>query len=125
MAFVITVARGDTRAAYPTHPFEVLIYATKHGYSDLMDVAERRALELSPAEAFGCFSPAVYIAWVIVLQYGVRPVLTNLVFQFRLGTMLNGWMFLMSLMHTCIQGAETSIPAGMTTVTPLCSYYAG
>jgi hypothetical protein len=31
-----------------------------------MDVAEKRALELSPAEAFSCFSPAVYIAWVMV-----------------------------------------------------------
>jgi len=50
-------------AAYTKHPFEVLLYATKHGYPDLMDVCELRAIELSPTEAFGCFSPAVYIAW--------------------------------------------------------------
>jgi hypothetical protein len=31
-----------------------------------MDVAEKIALELSPAEAFTCFSPVVYIAWVMV-----------------------------------------------------------
>jgi hypothetical protein len=46
----------------------VLIYATKHGYPDLMDLSEKRAMQLSPAEAFGFFSPAVYIAWVMVLQ---------------------------------------------------------
>lgn len=52
------------RPAYKDHPFEVLIYATRHGYADLMDVAQVRALELSPAAAFNSFPPAVYIAWV-------------------------------------------------------------
>jgi len=50
-------------ASYPEHPFEVMLYAMRHGYPRLMDVAQRTAIELSPAEAFGCCSPAVYIAW--------------------------------------------------------------
>lgn len=53
------------RAARIKHPFEVLIYAAKHGYPALMDVAETGALKMSPTEAFSdCFPPTVYIAWV-------------------------------------------------------------
>lgn len=52
------------RAAYAKHPFEVLLYATKHGYPQLMNVAERESVKLSPTKAYKIFSPAVYIAWV-------------------------------------------------------------
>ncbi|KZP11905.1 hypothetical protein FIBSPDRAFT_799729 [Athelia psychrophila] len=48
---------------YQDHPFEVMMYAIRHGYPDLVDLAQRRALQLSPAQAFDCMSPAVYIAW--------------------------------------------------------------
>lgn len=36
----------------------------RHGYADIMDKAERKALEVSPTLAFECFTPQVYIAWV-------------------------------------------------------------
>ncbi|KAF7968825.1 hypothetical protein HWV62_29226 [Athelia sp. TMB] len=49
--------------AYLEHPFEVMLYAMRHGYADIMDKAERKALEVSPTLAFDCFTPQVYIAW--------------------------------------------------------------
>ncbi|KZP11904.1 hypothetical protein FIBSPDRAFT_755917, partial [Athelia psychrophila] len=52
----------------PDHPFEVLMYAIRHEYPDLMDLAQRRALQFSPDQAFDCMSPAVYIAWVRYTQ---------------------------------------------------------
>ncbi|KAF7978049.1 hypothetical protein HWV62_1673 [Athelia sp. TMB] len=51
-------------AAYEQHPFEVMLYALRHGYGKLMDKAEKKALELSPTLAFDSFTPQVYIAWV-------------------------------------------------------------
>lgn len=53
-----------TREAYTKHPFEVMLYAMKHGYGELMDMAEKTALGLSPTMAFHSFSPQGYIAWV-------------------------------------------------------------
>ncbi|KZP29178.1 hypothetical protein FIBSPDRAFT_727934, partial [Athelia psychrophila] len=50
--------------AYSDHSFEVMMYALTHGYSDLTDKAEKRALEMSPTLAFESFTPQVYIAWV-------------------------------------------------------------
>ena len=49
---------------YTKHPFEVMIYAMRHGYGKLMDKAERKVLEVSLTMAFECFTPQVYIAWV-------------------------------------------------------------
>lgn len=40
------------------------MYALRHGYGDLMDKAEKKALEVSPTVAFDSFTPEVYIAWV-------------------------------------------------------------
>ena len=51
-------------AAYDQHPFEVMLYALRHGYEKLMDKAEKKALELSPTLAFDSFTPQIYIAWV-------------------------------------------------------------
>ncbi|KZP11901.1 hypothetical protein FIBSPDRAFT_173097 [Athelia psychrophila] len=52
------------KAAYNDHPFEVLLYSTRHGYPELMTLAQRRALKLSPADAFKLFPPASYIAFL-------------------------------------------------------------
>lgn len=52
------------RNAYKDHPFEVFLHATRHEYPELMDIAQARALELSPVYAFDLFPPAVYIAFV-------------------------------------------------------------
>lgn len=41
-----------------------MMYAMKHGYVDLMDKSETKALEVSPTMAFESFTPQVYIAWV-------------------------------------------------------------
>ncbi|KZP29131.1 hypothetical protein FIBSPDRAFT_851977 [Athelia psychrophila] len=49
--------------AYSDHCFEVMMYALRHGYGDLMDKAEKKALEVSPTVAFDSFTPEVYIAW--------------------------------------------------------------
>lgn len=46
------------------HPFEVMLYALKHGYNDLMERSLRKALELPDEEAFKIFEPGVFIAWV-------------------------------------------------------------
>lgn len=50
--------------AFIEHPLEVTMYALRHGYEDLMDKSERKALELSPTAAFDCLTPQIYIAWV-------------------------------------------------------------
>ncbi|KZP16107.1 hypothetical protein FIBSPDRAFT_794853 [Athelia psychrophila] len=49
--------------AHSQHPFEVMMYAMKHGYADLMDKSELLALEVSPTTAFDSFKPEAYIAW--------------------------------------------------------------
>ncbi|KZP16110.1 hypothetical protein FIBSPDRAFT_958289 [Athelia psychrophila] len=49
--------------AYSQHPFEVMMYAMRHGYADLMDKSELKALEVSPTTAFEGFKPEIYIAW--------------------------------------------------------------
>ncbi|KZP04194.1 hypothetical protein FIBSPDRAFT_844272 [Athelia psychrophila] len=58
------ICRLLMKAAYNDHPFEVLLYSTRHGYSELMTLAQGRTLELSPADAFKLFPPAAYIAFV-------------------------------------------------------------
>lgn len=42
------------------------MYALRHGYKDLMDDSERKALELSPTAAFECLPLDTYVAWVSV-----------------------------------------------------------
>lgn len=72
MTYVVSVRDGTTAItdrtfssdAYSKHPFEVMLYAMRHGYGKLMDKAERKVLEVSPTLAFECFTPEVYIAWV-------------------------------------------------------------
>ncbi|KZP14817.1 hypothetical protein FIBSPDRAFT_935589 [Athelia psychrophila] len=54
--------------AYHEHPFEVMMYAMRHGYPELMDKSERLALEVSPTIAFQSFPPQVYIA-----GHGIMP----------------------------------------------------
>jgi len=49
--------------AYSGHSFEVMMYAMRHKYPELMDKSERKALEVSPTLAFESFTPPVYIAW--------------------------------------------------------------
>ncbi|KZP33561.1 hypothetical protein FIBSPDRAFT_310403 [Athelia psychrophila] len=49
--------------AFSDHSFEVMMYAMRHGYPELMDKSERKALEVSPTIAFESFTPQVYIAW--------------------------------------------------------------
>lgn len=58
------------RDVYKDHPFEVLLHATRHGYPELMDIAQARALEIPPVQAFELFSPAVYIAFVSRSNHG-------------------------------------------------------
>ncbi|KZP02354.1 hypothetical protein FIBSPDRAFT_970100 [Athelia psychrophila] len=57
--------------AYQEHPHEVMMYAMRHGYTDLMDRSERIALEVSQTVAFESFSPQVYIAWVNALLFSM------------------------------------------------------
>ncbi|KZP03990.1 hypothetical protein FIBSPDRAFT_381448 [Athelia psychrophila] len=57
------ICHARMEEAYPQHPFEVMMYAMKHGYADLMDKSELKALEVSPTTAFESFKPEVYIAW--------------------------------------------------------------
>ncbi|KAF7978057.1 hypothetical protein HWV62_1689 [Athelia sp. TMB] len=57
--------------AYLEHSFEVMLYGMRHGYVDIMDKAEKKALEVSPTLAFECFSPQVYTAWN--LDYDADP----------------------------------------------------
>ncbi|KZP13245.1 hypothetical protein FIBSPDRAFT_983092 [Athelia psychrophila] len=64
MFAAMEICRMVMKAAYNDHPFEVLLYSTRHGYPELMTLAQRRALELSPADAFKLFPPASYIAFV-------------------------------------------------------------
>jgi hypothetical protein len=52
------------RAAIPKHPFEVLCYATKHGYADMMDAAVIHATGMSLEQAHSNLTPSMYIAWV-------------------------------------------------------------
>ncbi|KZP06300.1 hypothetical protein FIBSPDRAFT_805060 [Athelia psychrophila] len=49
--------------SYTEHSFEVMMYAFRHGYEDLMDKSQRKALEVSPTLAFESFTPQAYIAW--------------------------------------------------------------
>ncbi|KZP11907.1 hypothetical protein FIBSPDRAFT_1050434 [Athelia psychrophila] len=63
MFAAMEICRMATKAVYNDHPFEVLLYSTRHGYPELMTLAQGRALELSPADAFKYFPPAVYIAF--------------------------------------------------------------
>ncbi|KZP05901.1 hypothetical protein FIBSPDRAFT_765209 [Athelia psychrophila] len=51
--------------AHSQHPFEVMMYAMRHGCADLMDRSELLALEVSPTTAFESFKLEAYIAWVI------------------------------------------------------------
>ncbi|KZP16113.1 hypothetical protein FIBSPDRAFT_794858 [Athelia psychrophila] len=57
------ICHARMEEAYPRHPFEVMMYAMKHGYADLMDKSELLALEVSPTTAFESFKPEAYIAW--------------------------------------------------------------
>jgi hypothetical protein len=52
------------RAAIPEHPFEVLCYAAKHGYADLLDSAEKRAMGMTLEKAYTQLTPALYVEWV-------------------------------------------------------------
>ncbi|KAF7978064.1 hypothetical protein HWV62_1703 [Athelia sp. TMB] len=49
--------------AYLEHSLEVMIYGMRHGYADIVDKAEKKALEVSPTLAFECLTPQIYIAW--------------------------------------------------------------
>ncbi|KAF7978055.1 hypothetical protein HWV62_1685 [Athelia sp. TMB] len=57
--------------AYSNHPFEVMLYALRHGYGPLMDKAEKTALEVSPTMAFESFTPQVYIAWIQIVLFRI------------------------------------------------------
>ncbi|KAF7976526.1 hypothetical protein HWV62_6351 [Athelia sp. TMB] len=57
--------------AYSNHPFEVMLYALRHGYGPLMDKAEKTALEVSPTMAFESFTPQVYIAWIRIVLFRI------------------------------------------------------
>ncbi|KZP04199.1 hypothetical protein FIBSPDRAFT_799760 [Athelia psychrophila] len=57
------ICRMAMKAAYNDHSFEVLLYSTRHGYPELMTLAQGRALELSTADAFRLFPPTCYIAY--------------------------------------------------------------
>ncbi|KAF7965748.1 hypothetical protein HWV62_42006 [Athelia sp. TMB] len=76
--------------AFAEHPFEVMMYALRHGYKDLMDNSERKALELSPTAAFECLPLHTYVAWELMDTF------------FRPDTMLNGW--------TCLQPSTVISP---------------
>ncbi|KZP05904.1 hypothetical protein FIBSPDRAFT_832205 [Athelia psychrophila] len=57
------ICHARMEEALPRHPFEVMMYAMRHGYADLMDKSELKTLEVSPTTAFESFKPEVYIAW--------------------------------------------------------------
>ncbi|KAF7968828.1 hypothetical protein HWV62_29232 [Athelia sp. TMB] len=67
-----------TRQAYLEHPFEVMIYAMRHGYVELMSKSERVALKVSQTLAFESFTPPIYIAWwmdlLVRLQESLKTV---------------------------------------------------
>jgi len=75
---------------YSAHPFEVMNFAIKHGYKRLMDVSERRALELSPTEALGLFSPEWYIAWTQYHAQWVEVLRFAMTYK-KVETMPNHW----------------------------------
>jgi len=50
-------------AAIPIHPFEVLSYAAKHGYTELMDIAEEQATGMSLEDAFVGLTLEMFVAW--------------------------------------------------------------
>jgi hypothetical protein len=52
------------RAAIPIHPFEVLSYAAKHGYTELMDIAEEQATGMSLEDAYVGLTLEMFVAWV-------------------------------------------------------------
>lgn len=52
------------RAATTIHPFEVLCYAAKHGYADLMNIAEEQATGMSLEDAYIGLTLEMYVAWV-------------------------------------------------------------
>lgn len=63
-SFLNIYSEPEYRTLYKDHPFEVLLHATRHGYPELMDIAQVRALELPLVDAFGLFPPTAYIAYV-------------------------------------------------------------
>ncbi|KZP04971.1 hypothetical protein FIBSPDRAFT_878006 [Athelia psychrophila] len=48
---------------YLEHSFEVIFYATRHGYTDIVDKTENIILEVPLALAFEKLTPPSYIAW--------------------------------------------------------------
>lgn len=61
------VELSSHRAAISIHPFEVLIYATKHGHHEISNKAAYQALSLWPDEEITSRlmdRPDVFLAWV-------------------------------------------------------------
>jgi hypothetical protein len=54
------------RDAVPDHAIEVLDYAARHGYTDVMDLAAKSSLNLALEDVFAMnvLGPSVLIAWV-------------------------------------------------------------
>ena len=62
--FVRLLTENVGRQAYLEHPFEVMLYAMRHGYAELMDKSQWLTLKVSQTLAFKSFAPPIYIAWV-------------------------------------------------------------
>lgn len=52
------------RNAIPKHPLAVLSYATRHGYSDILDEAAEETIGVDAYEVTAKLSPAYLLAWV-------------------------------------------------------------
>lgn len=77
-------------SAYQVHPFEVMTFAIRHGYKTLMDVAQTRAVGLSPTEALGVFSTEWYIAWTQYYAQWLDVLQFALTYK-KVQTMPNHW----------------------------------
>jgi len=104
-------------ALIPKYPFQVLDYAVRHGYLDLVTKVEDKYTFPLAAKVFQLLSPTVYIAWsryyiswLDVCQNAYRVQYTPISENHKASKyQCKGWMYCFSEVSRCLGGCPSSL----------------
>ncbi|KAJ7821234.1 hypothetical protein B0H14DRAFT_2371462 [Mycena olivaceomarginata] len=70
----LTLCRSQMESFVCTHPLEVLVYALRHGHTNLANEAAQQSMRCGVAEAMDILSPETFRDWVRLLFSHLLPI---------------------------------------------------
>ncbi|KAJ7669113.1 hypothetical protein B0H14DRAFT_3538781 [Mycena olivaceomarginata] len=79
----LAICRSQMESFVCTNPLEVLVYALRHGHTNLVNEAAQQSMRCGVAEAMDILPPETFRDWVRLLLLRLLPIVTALTFFVR------------------------------------------